>query len=149
MKDVKMKNFVVVLAIILLVAGAYSFGKYQGDEGDDLADVITPQTAEDKAIDAEIEAEDAAEVKVTVTETGFEPSTVTIKKGQKVVWYNTSGQDVLPVYSPFTLEEVFGAEEGETMEDADEWELGFTKAGTYEYYDGLNPERKGTVVVEE
>lgn len=147
--DVRMKKLLLALAFVALLFGAYSFGQYQSDEGEELSDVLVQETAEDKAIDAEIEADEAAATKVTVTENGFEPSTVTVKKGQKVVWLNNSKEDVVPVYSSFVLEEVFGTEEGDTLEDADGWELGFTKAGTYEYYDGLNPERKGKVVVEE
>lgn len=147
MKKGTTKNLVIVLAVAALVFGAFSYGKALGDEGDELSDVFVQATAEDKAIDAEIASEDATVRTVTVTKDGFTPQTVTVKVGQKVSWVNLSGDDVIPVYTPFALEESIGVE-GDTAEDSDDWQIGFTKAGTYEYHDGLHPERKGTVIVE-
>lgn len=148
MKNVTTHNVVLVLAILALVVASYSFGKYQGEESQDLQEIFVQDTAEDAALDAEIEAEEAGATTVTVTEDGFQPSSVTVKVGQKVVWVNTSGDDVVPVYTPFKLEESIGLE-GDTVDDSDNWEVGFTQVGTYEYYDELHPERKGTVIVVE
>ena len=85
---------------------------------------------------------------VAITSTGFEPATITIKAGTKVIWTNKSGAVATVnsamhpthlVYPPLNLNEV---EDGKTVE------LVFDKAGTYKYHDHLNPSRFGTVVVE-
>lgn len=88
------------------------------------------------------------EVSVTETESGFEPQTVTVKVGTKVVWTNKSGAtgNVSSAKHPTHLEypplNLTNYEVGETLS------LVFDTAGTYKYHDHLNPSRFGTVVVE-
>jgi plastocyanin len=151
-KKLKTKNLAIYFAVVALVVASFSYGKYLGDEGNDLQDVLAQPTAEDQQIDAEIAAEDASAKNVMATANGFEPSTIKVKVGEKVTWINDSGDDVVPVFPPFQLEESIDEADDEDVQgdvsDNDYWELGFTQPGTYEYHDGLHPERKGTVVVE-
>lgn len=85
---------------------------------------------------------------VNVTADGFQPQTVTIKVGEKVVWVNKSGVEsnvssaVHPthlVYPPLNLG---------SFADGASVSLVFDKAGTYKYHNHLNPSQFGSVVVE-
>jgi len=87
-------------------------------------------------------------VNVNLTSSGFDPKTVTIKTGTRVIWINKSGaaatvnSAVHPthqVYPPLNLGE---------FPDGSSVQLVFDKPGTYNYHDHLNPSRTGTVVVE-
>lgn len=85
---------------------------------------------------------------ITLTSSGFDPKTVTVKAGTRVIWLNKS---VAPatvnsalhpthqVHPPLNLGE---------FPDGSSVQLVFDKPGTYNYHDHLNPSRTGTVVVE-
>lgn len=85
---------------------------------------------------------------VKVTENGFEPSTVTIKAGTKVVWINNSGQDsnVSSAFHPTHL--VYPPLNLGSFSDGDSVSLIFDKPGTYKYHNHLDPSQFGEIVVE-
>ena len=85
---------------------------------------------------------------ITLTGSGFSPSTITVKAGTKVMWENKSGETaainsaVHPthlVYPPLNLG---------SFNNGESISLVFDKAGTYKYHNHLNPSQFGTVVVE-
>lgn len=88
-------------------------------------------------------------VGVTLTSSGFEPQSVTVKVGLKVVWANNSGTTATVnsadhpthlVYPPLNLGN-FG--KGETLS------LVFDQPGAYKYHNHLDASQTGVVVVEE
>ena len=102
-----------------------------------------PSDSGDKA-----EEKDEKENVVTMTSSGFEPQTITIKAGEEVVWVNKSGgvgtvdsadHPTHLKYSPLNLG---------SFQDGEEHELVFDKPGTYGFHDHLHPNRFGKVVVE-
>lgn len=85
---------------------------------------------------------------VTLAQSGFEPATVTVKAGTKVIWANSSGKlatvdsaghPVHLAYPPLNLGE---------FSDGSQVSLVFDKVGTYKYHNHLNPSQTGQVVVE-
>ncbi len=87
-------------------------------------------------------------VNVNLTSSGFNPKTVTIKTGTRVIWVNKSGgdatvnSDVHPthqLYPPLNLGQ---------FPDGSSVQLVFDKQGAYKYHNHLNPGQTGTVVVE-
>ncbi len=87
-------------------------------------------------------------VNINLTSSGFDPKTVTVKTGTRVIWLNKSAvaatvnSAVHPthqVYPPLNLGE---------FPDGSSVQLVFDKAGTYKYHNHLNPAQTGTVVVE-
>lgn len=69
----------------------------------------------------------------------FDPASVTIKPGTKVIWKN--------VDSASHTVKLKDSESQELFKD-DVFSMTFSKKGTYEYICGLHPSMKGTVVVE-
>ncbi len=80
---------------------------------------------------------------VNITGSGFEPESLTIKNGVKVIWINKSGAkvNIVPTnkYAPLTLGE---------FPDNSSVQLLFDKAGTYTYQNQLKPSQTGTVTVQ-
>lgn len=85
---------------------------------------------------------------VTLTQSGFEPATITVKTGTKVVWGNRSGTAATVdsaghpthlIYPPLNLGQ---------FSDGQSLSLVFDKSGTYKYHNHLNPSQTGQVVVE-
>ncbi len=87
---------------------------------------------------------------IILTNTGFNPQTLSIKTGESVVWQNNSGttgavnSDNYPtnLLHPFLN---FGQ-----FNDGSSFSTIFTKPGTYTYYNYLsqNQSQKGTIIVE-
>ncbi len=87
------------------------------------------------------------ETTIIITKSGFEPKTITIKIGTKVIWKNDSGDltnvssAVHPthqVYPPLNLDNIVA---GQTVS------LVFDKAGTYNYHNHLDAAQEGVVEV--
>lgn len=88
------------------------------------------------------------EVIITVKKTGFEPASLKIKKGQRVVWINKSVDKVTVnsdnhpthlLYAPLNLGE---------FKDGSSVQLVFEKSGTFGYHNHYNPSQTGEIIVE-
>ncbi|MBI3366312.1 hypothetical protein HY041_01620 [Candidatus Roizmanbacteria bacterium] len=88
------------------------------------------------------------ETTVTITASGFEPKSVKVKVGTKVVWVNKSGTDVSInsalhpshlLYPPLNLG---------IVHNGDSVSLVFNMSGSYKYHDHLDASHTGVVVVE-
>lgn len=116
----------IALAVVVL-AVAIGFGSMKFWSGDDAA-------ADQPMAEAQITSE------------GFRPITITVKKGDDVMWVNKDAQPH-QVYADQTLAP--GLDSQEPLSEGDAYIYTFDKTGTYNYYDPLNPTTyKGTVVVE-
>jgi plastocyanin len=80
----------------------------------------------------------------------FEPTTISIKKEQKVCWVNNDTVDRWPASNIHPTHEIYsefdpqrGLDPGET------WCFVFDKPGIWKFHDHLLPELVGTVTVEE
>lgn len=77
---------------------------------------------------------------VSITATGFSPSTISVAKGQAVVWTNTDN-------SPHGIT-ASGFSSPHSLSQNDSYSYVFATTGTYTYHDTLNPTTiSGTVVV--
>lgn len=91
-----------------------------------------------------------AKAQIAITASGFEPATLTIKKGTRVIWLNQDtklhkvASDPFPNDSDLPLlnsANPLGAAEGQ-------YNYTFNTKGEFKYHDDLNPAMGGTVVVE-
>ncbi len=85
---------------------------------------------------------------VSVTDGGFEPKSVTIKKGGTVTWTSNSDIDawVASAFHPTHLEYP-GFDQLKGMKRGETYSFTFEKVGTWKYHDHLMPSRNGVVVV--
>lgn len=94
---------------------------------------------------------------VTITSTGFEPSTITIKKGESVTWINESGRDAWPasaIHPTHALYPVGGGCIGSAfdacrgLKTGETYTFKFDETGSWKYHNHLNPSMTGTVVTQ-
>ena len=81
--------------------------------------------------------------KVSIEGLKYNPSKLTIKKGQTVVWTNKDDHDHTVVSAKK------GAFESENLGRGDTFEFTFDKAGKFDYLCKYHPRMKGTITVEE
>ena len=89
------------------------------------------------------------EIKVTYNTQGFSPKTVTIKKGETVVFENKTGKKASVASDEHPTHLLYPEFDQYKTEQRGKGEFRFTfeKAGTWNYHDHLNANMTGTVVV--
>ena len=85
---------------------------------------------------------------VVVSENGFSPSEITIKKGSVVTFVNKSKRSVWPASDPHpTHTDYSGFDPKKGIPSGDSWSFTFDQVGEWAYHDHLSPFRQGTVTV--
>ena len=84
---------------------------------------------------------------ITMKELAFEPSTVTIKKGQSVTWNNEDRRDrqIMSGHPPIMTDDFMSP----VLKTGESWSFTFDKTGEYPFHDMMIPGLLGSVVVEE
>ena len=77
---------------------------------------------------------------IVIQNFAFEPSTLTIKVGEKVTWVNRDDE-------PHTATATDKRFHSKTLENGDRFSTEFTAPGTYKYYCALHPKMTGQIIV--
>jgi plastocyanin len=86
---------------------------------------------------------------VSITNGGFLPQTIKVKKGTQVRWTNTDSAAHQVASDPYPTHTNLPGFESLAMLKAETYTFTFSQAGTFTYQDNLNPFKfKGTVIVE-
>jgi plastocyanin len=94
--------------------------------------------------------EPTAVAQVSITENGFVPATITVKKGTVVTWTNNHEEVAHQVASnPHPTHTDLDGLESEGLDEHDKYSFQFNKVGTFSYHDHISPLLGGTVIVEE
>lgn len=131
-----MKNKNAVAVVLVLLVGVVGIGFF-------LLSQKSPETAKTVKIIPK-ETENAI---ITVTEAGFNPKSVQVQAGKRVIWLNKSGKTISlnsndhPTHKKYPLLNFGELPNGASAQHV------FTKAGTYGYHNHLNPSQKGIVIV--
>lgn len=138
------KILIATLAVIV-VLGAVFLLSNNANKSNTNQTTSTPTQTETTTTTAP--SADSADAAVTITASGYEPRTMSVKAGTKVVWTNSSGQigNVSsvphPTHSTYPPLNLGDFSDGETVS------LVFNEPGTYGYHNHLNASQTGTVVV--
>lgn len=76
---------------------------------------------------------------VAIKNFSFDPQTLKIKKGEKVIWKNNDS-------APHSI--AGSIIQSNTLSKGDEFNFTFSQAGEYDYYCGVHPSMKGKIIVE-
>ncbi|MEJ0021029.1 MAG: hypothetical protein WDN47_00415 [Candidatus Doudnabacteria bacterium] len=142
------KIIIILLCVIVLVLGVYAYklafvkpsdaGTSQADSNSEPAKFST----QDKIL--------PTDVVVKVTDNGFVPDSVTVKKGTPVVWLNQTSSFVWPASDPHPLHTDYpGFDPQEPFKNGETWAFTFDRVGNWGYHNHLQPSMKGTVHVTE
>lgn len=86
---------------------------------------------------------------ITITAEGFNPATITIKPGTKVVWTNKDSSLHQIQANPHPTGKSLPSLKSAILNSQQTYEYTFNKIGTYEYHDQLKPTINGKINVEE
>lgn len=130
-------------AVALLVAGYFLVTRETTKQTATPSVILGTPTPQPTS--AQLETE---ERKVNVTKAGFEPLTLKIKAGTKVVWENKSGGIANVSSVPHPIHTLYPFLNLGDFDDGKSLEVVFEDAGTYKYHNHLDSSQTGTVVVE-
>ena len=126
---------ILILGLIglgLLLKPIFSGDSISGSEADAATAVVTPIKL------------DLYQAQISISSRGFSPSSVTVQKGDSVAWIHKDRSMHLVVSDSGPAN--FKGQGA--LQFSDMYLTTFYTAGTYTYYDQLNPSFKGTIIVE-
>jgi plastocyanin len=103
-----------------------------------LALIVVGFTAYSRRAHAHATTMDANEI--VIQNFAFEPSTLTVKLGEKVTWVNRDDE-------PHTATATDKRFNSKTLENGDRFSTEFNAPGTYKYYCALHPKMTGQIIV--
>lgn len=104
------------------------------------------QSSEPQATEGAILEETGTVVKITST--GFNPKSVTLKKGESINWVNEDIEDHTVDSAIHPTHQVYPRLNLGAIKPGDKKSLSFPDTGSYKYHDHLNPTLFGSVTVE-
>ena len=146
----------VVLAILILGGGLYLYKNRNNSPTSPAATQTTtaPSSAMKEAVSptAMANATPSGAMKeqnaIILTNSGFEPSSITVKAGTKVVWTNKSGAAATVNSDPHPAHTAYPPLNLGKFNDGESVSLTFSKPGKYGYHNHFNPSETGVVIVE-
>lgn len=137
---------ILVIALIVVFGAAILFlGNNSGKQNN----TVNQETPKTTTVSPSPETnKKITETIVTLTQNGFSPQTITIKKGTKVIWVNKSGTVATVNSAVHPTHRLYPALNLGEFDNNSSVQLIFDKEGTYQYHNHLNPNQTGTVIVE-
>ena len=133
--------------LIVIVLGAYFVSQNN--------QVVAPTTPTATEIPTATTSTESAEPKttesmmLTYSDSGFTPTSLTVKVGDTVTFKNGSTKQMWVASAPHPIHSAypeFDAKAGSAMGES--YMFTFTKTGSWKYHNHLNPSNTGTIIVE-
>lgn len=166
------KTWYIVLAIVVALGAALFFAPKSAPNGELSSGIPAPGAGDTpemivtpgQNISGSVEVPEGISVEpievhtVRVTANGFVPATLTVKRGDNVMWVNESDRNVWPasaVHPTHTAYPTTGGCLGSAFDAChglvpnESWSFEFNEVGTWRYHDHLRASITGTIVVAE
>ena len=85
---------------------------------------------------------------VMLTTNGFEPNTLTVKKGTRIIWTNNSGENGSVNSDPYPTNSFWKFLNLGVFKDKENMSVTFETVGKFTYHNQLKPTQTGTVIVQ-
>lgn len=154
-----MKNIIViVIGIVIILGGIWYFTSNKSKEA-----IVPVETTVPVPESSGNVPETQVQNVISATDSGFSPSSITIKKGETITFMSESLQPAWPASAIHPTHTVYPgsniAKCGTTEENGifdsckgllkgEAWSFQFDIPGTWKYHDHLNPSQYGTIIVE-
>jgi plastocyanin len=93
------------------------------------------------------ESEGSNEIRISITDEGFSPSTVTVAKGTTVVWVNDTAAPREVGSNPYPDASSFPGLRSDAIGPGESYSFTFSALGTIGYADYTNPTTSGSIQV--
>ncbi|MDO8522137.1 MAG: cupredoxin domain-containing protein [bacterium] len=155
-----------VLAVVIVAGGWFLYSSAPAQESADTevvaGGVVAPQAVSVEGANTNVTevVSKVPDIVITFTDSGFVPSSLTVKKGQTVRWANNSGSKVWPasavhpthgVYPQKSASDCLGSsfDACRALSQGESWDFTFDYVGEWKFHNHLNGSQKGSVIVTE
>ena len=149
------KSGIIILIVLILGIGIFLFNNQQKTSlGDNKQEPLSLNLPQDGSQNSQT---------VEITNNGFSPETITIKRGERITWLNKKtgaswpASAVHPSHKTYPGSDIAkcGTDDENVIFDAckglaqgETYTFAFNEVGSWNYHDHLNPNLRGTVIVE-
>ena len=148
-----MKKVLAIVLGLVFVAAACNNNSPAQTNNDTQPPAGTPANNDTNAgaeIDVDVEALTPAKVEINMTATGFEPSSLTVKKGTTVTFVNKDTKTRWPASAPHPTHTIYPELDPKAgIAAGNSWAFTFNKVGEWKFHDHLTPTMFGSVTVTE
>lgn len=128
-----------LVVLVIIIALIYAFTNYFNSN---------KNTYQPSQVTQPSSSSENGQITITLTASGFNPQSVTIKQGAKVVWLNKSGNDATVNSNPHPTHTDYSPLNLGRFGNGESLSLTFDQKGTYGYHNHLDPSQTGTIIVE-
>jgi plastocyanin len=150
------KYFLIALVVVILIGGGLFLMKgqrntqQQATQNGSNQQSAQPSSMKSQPSTATTSGNTQGSNAVSYTASGFQPHSITIKKGQTVTWTNKDSDELWVASNPHpTHTDYPGFDELKSIPTGQTYSFTFTKVGNWGYHNHLNPSQQGIVVVTE
>lgn len=140
-------GLVVLLVVILLLIGGFIF--FSNKQSSELLPMPPAESVEERPVSLPPVSVAQQEVRIFVTETGFDSDEARIKVGGRVTFTNSGSSDHQIASTPHPVHTDYPALNLGVIKPFESKSLTFPTVGTYRFHDHLNPSTAGAIVVVE
>lgn len=148
------KTLLLIIGVLIVIGGGLLLGgqligrdsNKTNNVGSQNQSTQPPQTAGPKDTGGEPIKEEV--VNITLTSSGFDPETATVKAGSRVIWLNKSGASASLNSADYPTNRLYPPLNLGEFANGSSVQLIFDKPGEYKYHNHLKPGQTGTVIVE-
>ena len=139
-KEMK-KNIILTVVLVLIILGLVYFFFLKNDEKEIVYQEPTPVFFDSSLLDEK-------DIVVKITDDGFVPSNIKIKKGGKISFVNESSTFSWPASDPHPTHTEYSLFDAELpMKKGQAWSFVFNDTGEFKFHDHLDPIKRGIVYV--
>lgn len=132
-------GLVIILVVLVLIIGGFFYFK-NSSILTNLLNKVKPVNPQTQVVSQNV---------VTITDQGFIPATIKIKKNTQVKWKDMDKASYQVASDPHPIHSGLPGLVSPVLLTNDSYSFTFEKVGTFTYHDHLNPFKfKGTVIVE-
>lgn len=142
------KAIIAVVILVIVVAGATLWMLRKDPATTDTSTNNTPSTSDSNANSSSSTTPSGSEAVITYSDSGYSPSSVTVKAGDKVIIKNASSRSMQFDSDPHPVHTANPELNVGSVPPGQEMSFVVDTKGTFGYHNHLNASQKGTIIVE-
>lgn len=137
-----MNKYLIAFIIIVVIISALATGYLLWHKNENKNSSITTPNSK-----TTVNTKNILSDKITLTASGFQPQTLTIKLGTRVVWINNSGATGTVNSDSYPTNLLYPFLNFGQFKSGSSFSTILNKAGTFTYYNFSNPSQRGKIIV--
>jgi len=142
------KALIALVVLVIVIAGAAFWLMRKDPNATESTNTTKPTSSESTPTDTTTTPGEASQKTITYSDSGYSPSTITVKTGDTIVIKNTSSHSMMFDSDPHPVHTINPELNVDTVAPGESRTFVVDTKGTFGYHNHLNASQKGTIIVE-